>query len=77
MIGALLRAGRWIVGAGQALAEIGRSVRGMRSAVQELTPDDTDPMPLTQRSVRNIQDQIRSATEQRPKPPPPPSSRYD
>lgn len=75
MIGALLRAGRWLVGAGQAVAELGRAVRGMRRAV---LLDDTDPMPLTQKSAQYIQQQIRSATEQRHEiRPPPPSSRYD
>ena len=72
MIGRLLSAARWLVGAVQAGAELARSVGRLRRRRPATTVDDTDPIPLTHRSVEHIRDQIRSATERKP-----PSSRYD
>jgi hypothetical protein len=75
VISTLLRVGRWLIGAAQALGEIGRGVRGMRRGVlSDQVTDDTDPFPLTHRDVEIIRKQIESAQPPSSKPP---SSRYD
>ncbi len=70
---------RWLVGAAQAVGEgAGALWRLVRSARRGALPDQTDPIPLTEKDVEHIQGQIRQATEQRLEMrPPPKSTRYD
>jgi hypothetical protein len=80
----ILPALRWIVGAVQAVVEgISAGRRLVREARRGTLPNhdgETDPIPLTSKDVRHIQDQIRSATETRPEirpPAPRAGTRYD
>ncbi len=71
---------RWLVGAAQAVGEGVSALCGLvRSARRGTLPDQTDPIPLTEKDDVHIQGQIRQATEQRPemRPPPRKSNRYD
>jgi hypothetical protein len=62
---ALGRAIYWTLGAAQAVVEIvGAGKRLVRQVRNGTVPsvDETDPMPISHRSVEQIQGQIRSAT---------------
>jgi hypothetical protein len=66
MLGAIGRGIYWALGAIQSASELlsagSRLVRQMRKGVVPHV-DDTQPIPLTHRSVENQQAQIRSATQ--------------